>query len=32
VILDVGRVSTDADVFVDGRPAGRVTWPYGPST
>jgi beta-galactosidase len=29
VILDVGRVSTDADVFVDGRPAGRVTWPYG---
>ncbi len=29
VILDVGRVSTDADVLVDGRPAGRISWPYG---
>lgn len=29
VVLELERVSTDARVFVDGREAGTVNWPYG---
>jgi beta-galactosidase len=29
IILNVGRVSTDATVFVDGKEAGKVNWPEG---
>lgn len=29
VELDLDRVSTDARVFVDGRPAGEIGWPCG---
>lgn len=29
VTLDLARVSTDADVFLDGQPVGRVSWPEG---
>lgn len=29
VLLDFRRVSTDARVWVNGRPAGEVAWPYG---
>ncbi len=29
VLLDLGRVSTDARVFLDGVPCGSVTWPAG---
>ncbi len=29
VLLDLERVGTDAEVFVDGKSAGRVQWPGG---
>jgi beta-galactosidase len=29
IVLNVGRVSTDTTVFVDGREAGKVNWPEG---
>jgi beta-galactosidase len=29
VLLDLARVSTDADVFLDGQPCGAVAWPSG---
>ncbi|MDQ3813958.1 MAG: beta-galactosidase [Armatimonadota bacterium] len=29
IILNVGRVATDATVFVNGREAGKVNWPEG---
>ncbi len=29
VVLDLKRVSTDAQVFVDGQPAGETSWPGG---
>jgi len=29
VVLDIDRVSTDAVVYVDGKPAGDVRWPAG---
>jgi len=29
IILNVGRVATDATVFVDGKEAGKVNWPQG---
>lgn len=29
IILDFQRVSTDAEVFIDGKSCGRVAWPYG---
>ncbi|MCK6491209.1 MAG: hypothetical protein L6R48_23405, partial [Planctomycetes bacterium] len=29
IVLDLQRVSTDAAVFIDGKEAGRVSWPDG---
>lgn len=29
LFLDIGRVSTDAVVYVDGTKCGEVNWPYG---
>lgn len=29
VVLDITRVSTEAEVVVNGRPCGRVDWPRG---
>jgi len=29
VLLNLSRVSTDAVVFVDGKPAGEIRWPNG---
>ncbi|MCX7848110.1 MAG: beta-galactosidase, partial [bacterium] len=29
LVLDFRRISTDADVYVDGRSCGRVSWPGG---
>jgi hypothetical protein len=29
IVLNVGRVSTDATVFVNGKEAGKVNWPEG---
>lgn len=29
ILLDLNRVSTGAEVFVDGKKAGEVTWPGG---
>lgn len=29
ILLTIGRVSTDAVVFANGRECGRIEWPYG---
>lgn len=29
VLVDMQRVSTDADVYVNGQACGRVSWPFG---
>lgn len=29
IVVDFGRVSTEAQVFLDGKEAGRLTWPGG---
>lgn len=29
ILVDLRRVATDAKVFIDGREAGLVDWPYG---
>ncbi len=29
ILLDVSRVSTDAEIFLDGQKAGEVNWPGG---
>lgn len=29
IVLELGRVSTEAEVSVNGKPCGRVEWPYG---
>lgn len=29
ILIDFQRVSTDAEVFINGKSCGRVAWPYG---